>query len=182
MRRGTLDVDGDRAPLPIGDRHDLRPLAALRLAHARASPLGGCEAATDERFLQIQKALVVEGLREDFENGPQHARADPLLKPPVAGLRRWIAGRQVRPWSAGPQDPEDAIEHRAILPPGAPSTIGAARQLRQEAPNHVPVLVREITSMTRGGLGHPDRMALSFSSLSNRRRPRVPSSDRVTQA
>ena len=26
MRRGTLDVDGDRAPLPISDRHDLRPL------------------------------------------------------------------------------------------------------------------------------------------------------------
>jgi len=31
MLRGTLDVDGDRAPLPIGDRHDLRPLAAFRV-------------------------------------------------------------------------------------------------------------------------------------------------------
>ena len=39
MGRGALDVDGDRAPLTIGDSHDLRPLAALRLAHAGASPL-----------------------------------------------------------------------------------------------------------------------------------------------
>ena len=29
MLRGTVDVDGDWAPLPIGDRHDLRPLAAF---------------------------------------------------------------------------------------------------------------------------------------------------------
>src|SRR5215469_3905214 len=27
MRRGTLDVNGDRTPLTIGDGHDLRPLA-----------------------------------------------------------------------------------------------------------------------------------------------------------
>jgi hypothetical protein len=39
----------------------------------------------------------VEGLREDFEDGPQRAGADPLLKPPVAGLMRRLAGPQVRP-------------------------------------------------------------------------------------
>jgi hypothetical protein len=112
MRRGTLDVDGDRASLPIGDRHDLRPLAAFRLAHACASPLGGREAAINERFLQIQIAFVVEGLREDFEDGPQRAGADPLLKPPVAGLMRRIAGRQVRPWGAGRFPARDALDRR----------------------------------------------------------------------
>jgi hypothetical protein len=104
----------------------------------------------------------VECLREDFEDGPKHAGADPPLKPPVAGLMRRIAGRQVRPWGAGPQDPEEAIQHRAVLPPGAPSTVLAAPQLRQESPDHVPLLVREVTAMTRSGAGHPDRMAPSL--------------------
>ena len=62
------------------------PRAAFRLAHAGASLLGWREAPIDERFLQIQIALVVERLSEDFEDAPQHADADPLLKPPVAGL------------------------------------------------------------------------------------------------
>jgi hypothetical protein len=69
-------------------------LTAFRLAHTRASTLGRCEAAIDECSLQIEIAFVVEGLREDFEDGPQHAGADPPLKSPMAGLiRRITAGR-----------------------------------------------------------------------------------------
>ena len=127
MLRATLDVDGNRAAVPIGDRHDLRPLPAFRLAHARASPLGGREAAIDERFLHIQIALVVKGLGEKLKEGPQHAVADPPLKPPVAGLMRRIAGRQVCPRGTGPQDPEDAVEHLTVLPPRAPSAVFPAR-------------------------------------------------------
>ena len=135
------------------------PLPAFRLAHAGASLLGWREAPVDERFLQIQIAFVVECLGEDFEDAPQHAGADPLLKPPVAGLIRRIAVRQVGPRSAGPQDPQDAIEHRTVLPPRAPSTVFAARQLGQEGPNEVPLLVREVTGMRRSRKGHPARMA-----------------------
>ena len=145
MGRGALDVDGDRDALTIGDGHDLRPLAALRLAHAGATLLGRREAPVDERFMQIQIAFVVECLGEDLEDAPQHARADPLLKPPVAGLIRRIAVRQVGPRGPGPQDPQDAIEHGAVLPPRAPSTVFAAPQLGQEGPNEVPLLVREVT-------------------------------------
>jgi hypothetical protein len=87
MRRGTLDVDSNREPLTIRDGHDLRPLAALRLAHhAGPSLLSWREAPVDERFLQVQMAFVVESLGEHFHDAPQHARAYPLLKPPVAGL------------------------------------------------------------------------------------------------
>jgi hypothetical protein len=92
-------MDGNRAPLPIGDCHDLRPLAAFRLAHARASPLGGREASVDERFLKIQIPLVVERLRENFEDAPQQAGADPVLKSPVAGLASRPRERQ----SSGPR-------------------------------------------------------------------------------
>ena len=97
MRRGALNVNGDGKALPILDGHDFRPLAALGLAHGSASMLGGREASVDERFLQIQIAFVVERLRENFEEAPKQAGADPLLKSPVAGLIRRIAVREVRP-------------------------------------------------------------------------------------
>src|SRR4029453_10004611 len=119
-----------------------------------------------------------EGAGEDFEDGPQHAGADPLLKPPVAGLVRRIARWQVRPWSAGPQDPEDPIQHSAVLSPGAPSTVVAPRQLGQEAANHFPLLVREVTAMRRRGVGHPDRVARWLSSLPKLRLPKVRSTPR----
>jgi hypothetical protein len=50
------------------------------LAIRRASLLRWREAPVDERFLQIQVAFVVERLRKDFEDGPQQADADPVLK------------------------------------------------------------------------------------------------------
>ena len=92
-------------------------------------------------------------------------RADPLLKPPVAGLIRRIAVRQVSPRCPGPQDPQDAIEHGTVLPPRAPSTVFAARRLGQEAPNEVPLLVREVTGMRRSSEGHPSRMAWAPSAI-----------------
>lgn len=42
-------------------------------------------------------AFVMECLGEGFEDVPQHAGADPLLKPAVAALIRRIAVRQVSP-------------------------------------------------------------------------------------
>jgi hypothetical protein len=147
MRRGALDVDGDREPLTIDDSHDLRPFAAFRLAHASASVLGRREAPVDECFLQIQMAFVVECLGEDLKDSPQHARADPLLESPVTGLITTDSGPASRPTGPGPQDPQDAIEHGTVRPPRAPSTVFAARQVGQEGPNEDPLLVREITGM-----------------------------------
>jgi hypothetical protein len=159
MWRGALDVNGDGQALAICDGHDLRPLAALGLAHSRASLLRWREAPVDERFLQIQIAFVVERLREDFEDGPQQAGADPVLKSPMAGLIRGIAVGQVGPGRSGPQDPEDAIEHRAVRSPRAPSTVRPTRQAGLEGANEGPLLVREVTGVTGNGLGHPERMA-----------------------
>jgi hypothetical protein len=120
VRRGTLDVNRDRESAAIGDRYDLRALPRIRLAHAGASLLRWCEAPIDDGFLQIQIAFVVESLGEDLENAPQHTRAHPLLKPPVARLIGGIPVREIGPWGAGPEDPQDAVEHRTILPPRAP--------------------------------------------------------------
>src|SRR5262249_59682646 len=98
----------------------LRPLAALGLADGGAPVLGWREAPVDEHLLQIQMTFVVECLREDFEDAPQYAGTHPVLKSPVAGLIGRVSVRQVGPRGAGPQNPEDAIEHKAVLPPGRP--------------------------------------------------------------
>ena len=94
--------------------------------------LGGGEAPVDKRFLQVQIAFVEECLGEDLEDAPQHARADPLLKPAVACLIRRIPVWQVGPRGAGLQDPQNAIEDGTVLPPRAPSTVVSARQLGLE--------------------------------------------------
>jgi hypothetical protein len=65
-------------------------------------------------------AFVVERLRENFEEAPKQAGADPVLKSPVAGLMRRIAVREVRSQGPGPQNPKDAVEYVAVLLPGAP--------------------------------------------------------------
>jgi len=158
MGRGALDMDGDREPLTIGDGHDLRSLAPLRRSYRGSSPLFGDEAPVDKRFLQIQIAFVEECLGEDLEDAPPHARADPLLKPAVACLIRRIPVWQVGPRSAGPQDPQNAIEHGSVLPPRAPSPVFATPQLGQERPNENPLPVGEVTGMRRSRKGHPARM------------------------
>jgi len=56
---------------------------------------------------------------------------------------------------AGPEDPQDAVEHRTILPPWAPPAVCAARQLGQEGPNQNPLLVGEVTEMRSSRKGHP---------------------------
>src|SRR4029434_7979519 len=122
MVRGARDVNAAREPLTIGDGHDLRSLAPLRLSYRGSSLLGGGAAPVDKRFPQIQIAFGEELLGEGLEDAPQHARADPLLKPAVACLIRRIPVWQVGPRSAGPQDPQNAIEHGTGLSPRAPST------------------------------------------------------------
>jgi hypothetical protein len=104
-------------------------------------------------------ASVVKRLREDLEDAPQHAGADPALKSPVASVIRRITAGQVGPRRSSPQDPEDAIEYSAVLPPRRPSTVWPAAQRGQEGPNHSPLLVGEVTGMPVGSMGHPDRMA-----------------------
>jgi hypothetical protein len=101
--------------------------------------------------------------REDMEDAPQHTRADPLLKPLVAGPDTTDSGPAGRPTGSGPQDPQDAIEYGAVLPPRAPSTVFAARQVGQEGPNEVPLLVREVTGITRSSQGHPNTNGLGRS-------------------
>ena len=75
----------------------------------------------------------------------------------VEGLRPDDTARGVRLREV-PFTPERV--KRALETSGqAPSTVLSARQLGQEGPNEVPLLVGEITGMRRIRKGHPSRMA-----------------------
>jgi hypothetical protein len=96
--------------------------------------------------------LVVQCVSEDFEDAPQHADADPLLKPPVAGLMRRIAIRQVGPRCSSPQDPQDAIEHRTVPLRGRPRPSARRTGSGKKRPT---LSTRSIDSIGRVGVASP---------------------------
>jgi hypothetical protein len=128
MRSGTVDVNGDWPTMTIGDRHDLRALAAFRLSHVGTTLLGGREAPVDEGLLQVKAAGVVERLGEDRKDVLHDPGPHPVLETSMARLVRRIAVGQVRPRGAGPQDPQDAIEHGPVRLPRAPEPVFAAQR------------------------------------------------------
>ena len=66
MWRGTLDVDGDRAPLPIGDRHDLSNLFRCFVFPTQAPP---CLAGA--KLPSILRPFPLAISRPSVENQPQ---------------------------------------------------------------------------------------------------------------
>jgi hypothetical protein len=62
----------------------------------------------------------------------------------MAGRRRGISVRNVLPWSAGAQHPENPVQHFAGVSPRATATIGAKMRLRNQRLEDVPLRVLEI--------------------------------------
>jgi hypothetical protein len=60
---------------------------------------------------------------ERLEDLPQGAAVDPGLKAAVTGLIRRVAGRQILPRGAGPEDPEDPVQHIARIAPRSTAPI-----------------------------------------------------------
>jgi len=86
-------------------------------------------------LLHVKVALVVECLGNDTEDVLQHSAPNPFLKTPMAGLVRRVAVWQLRPWGAGPQDPQDAIEHCASVPATAFLMSPSKRNARSRSPS-----------------------------------------------
>jgi hypothetical protein len=155
---GAIYVYGDWSTMTVDYRHDFRAFSALCLSHACSALLGRRENAVNERFPQVKVAFVVERFGEDMEHVFQNSAPNPPLKAPMAGPMRRIAIWQVRPCCACPQDPQDSVEHSAVLFPRAPTTVLAARRHGQEGSNDFPLIVSQVTR-TRSCVGHPVRMA-----------------------
>ena len=75
-------------------------------------PLGCCQAGR-------------QVLRQAREQVAEDAVLPPLLEPPMAGLVRQVAIRQVMPRRAGALDPQHPVEHRTRVAPRAAAAVRA---------------------------------------------------------
>lgn len=82
------------------------------------------EGAVDKALRQVQAAARSKILGERPEHALKGAGLHPQLKATVTGLIGWVPGGQVVPRRAGPQDPQDPVEH---IPRVAPRTTPPVR-------------------------------------------------------
>jgi hypothetical protein len=96
----------------------------------------------DKRLGEIEFSTVAKILCERSKNFHEHAIAYPLLQSAMTRLIRRILARQRSPRSAGPQHPQDPVEHRARL--NARSSFAVAATLvRNQRREDIPLLIRE---------------------------------------
>jgi hypothetical protein len=80
----------------------------------------------DEGFGQIDLSAVAQIRGEPFEQAIEPPTLLPELKSAMAGLVGRIAGRQIGPGRARPQDPEHAVKYGARIGPRPATSIGTA--------------------------------------------------------
>jgi hypothetical protein len=108
------------------------------------------EGRVDESLTEIDFAAVAEIFREPLQQSVEPTTALPLLKPPVAGLIRRIAPRQVVPRRPGAQHPEHAVEDGARIRPRASASIGAPPRTERGF-EHGPLGVSEVHAVEYDG-------------------------------
>jgi hypothetical protein len=84
------------------------------------------ERAVDEPFGEVAPAERDQIRGQAMGDVGEDAGLDPVLEAPMTGLVGRIVVRQVLPAGAGAQDPEDALQHAALVAPGAAAAVGAA--------------------------------------------------------
>jgi hypothetical protein len=71
----------------------------------------------------MEFASLMQMFGQQVQRLNEPALANPLLKPPVAGLVRWILRRHLGPLRTTAQNPEHAIKHRTRLVPGTAAVV-----------------------------------------------------------
>ena len=85
--------------------------------------------------------IAVVSLRNRLEDPVPDAELPPPDEAVVAGRRRSVALRNVRPGRAGPQPPVDAVQHLPIIGPRHP-----ARLVRQQRLDDRPFEIRQLVA------------------------------------
>jgi hypothetical protein len=88
---------------------------------------------------------------QGFEDAPQRPGLDPCLKATMTGLIRRITIGEILPRRAGPEDPEDPIQHVAGIAPRPPAPIAAQTGLRQERRQDGPLRVSKVHAVEYDG-------------------------------
>ena len=92
----------------------------------------------------IQPALLFQVLGQCSKNLIQHTFLVPPLEASVTRLVRWVAFRQVAPWSAGTQNPQEAVEDIPRISPRSTTTVGPANGIGDQRFEHFPLCVSQV--------------------------------------
>jgi hypothetical protein len=110
----------------------------------------------DESFSQVQLSATTQVLGKRSKDLFESAVADPTLKPPVAGLVRRVAPRQVRPRRPRAKDPEHAIEDVSRIAVRTATPILVERLfLREKRLDQSPLLFGEVHIKVRSEIDPP---------------------------
>ena len=90
---------------------------------------------------------------QPVENFLDRPVAAPLLKPPVAGLIRWIAWRQIFPRCPRTEHPQGAVENVSRVTPRAAPAIRTDLGFRNERFDELPLLFGEVHAIPCVGGG-----------------------------
>ena len=100
--------------------------------------------AIDERFGQVELAALDEVVGECLQYLLQHPVIHPTLEAPKTRRVRWISVRHVGPRRAGPQDPQNSVEHIAWISPWSPASVFTHLWLRKKLFDCRPLLIGEV--------------------------------------
>jgi hypothetical protein len=103
--------------------------------------------AVDRHDLPVQFATLIRVPLQGLEDPFPQSLAFPAGQSLVARALRPIPGGQIFPLGPGAQDPEDPINHLAVIPPSATALpLGAGQQGRDP----LPFLIRQVSSCHSG--------------------------------
>jgi hypothetical protein len=105
--------------------------------------VGSHAGAVDGDDLPVQLALLIRFPLQRLEHPLPHPLPFPAFQPIVAGALGPIAGGQVFPLGASAQDPQDPVDHLAVIAPlAAALPLGA----RQQGGDPFPFLIGQVSS------------------------------------
>jgi hypothetical protein len=100
----------------------------------------------------MKSAAGAQVFGQGFQRAAHDTRANPLLKPAMAGLIRRITLGQISPGSARTQNVQNPIEHGSPVLPGTASAIFPAFRLRNQWVEQSPLLVSQVSGVVGGHL------------------------------
>jgi hypothetical protein len=104
----------------------------------------------------------VEIQGERLEDLPQRAAVDPGLEAAMTRLIGGVPVREIHPRRARAQDPEDAVQHVARIPPRPAAPIATQARFRQERRENRPLGVGKVHTAEYDGRSYFVHSRLRF--------------------
>src|SRR5262249_48543431 len=116
----------------------------------RGGSAGAVDGGIDAPQVALDEALAVQAEQQGVEGLGPGAVLAPAVEAVVDGLPGAVALRRVRPGGAGGQGPEDAVDQRPVVLPGA-AGLAVVVAVGEERLEPLPLGVGEVEAIVHGG-------------------------------